>query len=268
MKKITTQAELVALAQGLGVRPDWHEPDEQRITARVHGQSFDNAMPVAEWYGADVDGSPRAELYVVLYREPSWSDQYGSQPVPKAAVNLADLFAWATFGGNAATITQAGEESERLLGLARDDWSTLRVRLQEVLGIDETAGPFPVPSVPEMVERLISIAAPAWAVGESAGPELIDQLARVTKERDAYANEAHRLGEFANAKVQELKELHRRAAQGPATCASRGMAPSGGFLTCDQAKGHFPDTPHCAGASDNLCWYGTEPAWLVTPPRQ
>jgi hypothetical protein len=43
MKIITDRAEFAALARELGVRPDWHEPDEQGVRARVEGLSFDNA---------------------------------------------------------------------------------------------------------------------------------------------------------------------------------------------------------------------------------
>lgn len=96
MKIIHTRAELVALARELGVHPDWHEPDEQSLTARVHGTSFDNAMTPGEWYGPGRDGVPRAELHVILYRVPSWADYGGSEPEPLAIVNLASLFAWAS----------------------------------------------------------------------------------------------------------------------------------------------------------------------------
>lgn len=96
MRKINTRDELVELARELGVRSDWHEPDEQRLTARVHGTSFDNAMDIGEWYGWGSDGVPNAELHVILYRVPSFSDAGDTPDVPLAAVNLADLFAWAT----------------------------------------------------------------------------------------------------------------------------------------------------------------------------
>lgn len=43
----------------------------------------------------------------------------------------------------------------RALDHARADWSALRGRLQEALGINEKTGPFPILSVPEMVEQLI-----------------------------------------------------------------------------------------------------------------
>lgn len=80
---INKRSELVALAKKLGVRPDWHEPDEQGVTARlVEGLTFDNAM--GDMFCAE-QGKPW-EHYVVL-------EQNGR---PVALVNLAILFAWAT----------------------------------------------------------------------------------------------------------------------------------------------------------------------------
>lgn len=85
MKKITTRVELLQLKTELGVRDDWHEPDEQDVTAEVRGVSFDNAgfWPAEERPYA----APEViEQHVVLYRDGA----------PVAAVNLATLFAWAT----------------------------------------------------------------------------------------------------------------------------------------------------------------------------
>lgn len=94
MKLIHTRAELVELAKELGVRKDWHEPDEQDVTAELRGTPtyFDNAMGVGEWFG-HAYGEPKAELYVVLRRYNSTMDGPGEEI---AAVNLATLFAWAT----------------------------------------------------------------------------------------------------------------------------------------------------------------------------
>lgn len=88
MKRLTERAELVTLAEELGVRPDWHEPDEQDVTATTHGVSFDNAGFWGETYRSSFDGRSRTERYVKLYK--------GGKPV--AAVNLATLFAWACHG--------------------------------------------------------------------------------------------------------------------------------------------------------------------------
>lgn len=95
MRTITTRAELVELARELGVRADWHEPDEQNITAVVEGTHmfFDNAMPPGHWFG---EGAERyAELHVVLHRT-VWEDGAERLGRPIAVVNLATLFAWAT----------------------------------------------------------------------------------------------------------------------------------------------------------------------------
>ena len=85
MKRIMTKAQLVELAGELGVRPDWHEPDEQEVTATTHGRTFDNAGFWGETRRAS-DGRDFTERYVKLYQDGK----------PVAAVNLATLFAWAT----------------------------------------------------------------------------------------------------------------------------------------------------------------------------
>ena len=86
MKRINTKAELIALAEELGVRRDWHEPDEQEVAATTHGVTFDNAGFWGETYRSAFDGRAFTERYVKLYKD--------GEPV--AAVNLATLFAWAT----------------------------------------------------------------------------------------------------------------------------------------------------------------------------
>lgn len=83
MKRINTKAELLALADELGVRPDWHEPDEQEVTAIAHGVSFDNA---GFWGESRSQYKSYEEMHVILCR----------QGEAVAAVNLATLFAWAT----------------------------------------------------------------------------------------------------------------------------------------------------------------------------
>lgn len=96
---IHTRADLIDLADRLGVRQDWHEPDEQNVTASVHGHSFDNAglWPLADRFNITPDdqvmGIPtpvptpsHIELHVTLHQN--------GQAV--AVVNLATLFAWAT----------------------------------------------------------------------------------------------------------------------------------------------------------------------------
>ena len=70
---IMTQNQLKDLAKKIGVRKDWHEPDEQEVTARITGLSFDNAM------------CDRSEMTVVIYK----ADNYVGE------INLAMLLAMA-----------------------------------------------------------------------------------------------------------------------------------------------------------------------------
>lgn len=80
MKRIINRDEFRQLANELGVRTDWHEPDEQEVTAIVRGASFDNAgfWPQPE--------RSFEEQHVVIY-------QMGHAV---AAINLATLCAWAS----------------------------------------------------------------------------------------------------------------------------------------------------------------------------
>ena len=41
--RINNLEQLQELANKLGVRHNWHEPDEQNVTVEVRGHSFDNA---------------------------------------------------------------------------------------------------------------------------------------------------------------------------------------------------------------------------------
>lgn len=90
--RINTRNQLVRLARTLGVRSDWREPDEQGLSARVYGDSLDNAMPPGTWMGVDGRGVPHAELYVVLLQD----DGADTESRPRALINLATLLAWAT----------------------------------------------------------------------------------------------------------------------------------------------------------------------------
>lgn len=104
LRRITTRAELVELARELGMRHDWHEPDEKGVTAYVEGSDldFDNAgfWPQRQGYGYDRDkdgNARRAELHVFLARK-EWDEAarvYRRGP-DIAVVNLATLFAWAS----------------------------------------------------------------------------------------------------------------------------------------------------------------------------
>ena len=90
MKRIFRRNDLVELARELGVRPDWHEPEEQGLSVVVKGNNFDNAG-----FWVDESGRPEPlvrggktlvlEKYVILKQDGK----------PVAAVNLATLFAWA-----------------------------------------------------------------------------------------------------------------------------------------------------------------------------
>lgn len=85
MKLINSRKELTELARELGVRPNWHEPDEQRVTARASGTHLDNAM------GADPIKNV-GEMVVILER--IRPDDHEVSQI--ASINLADLLAWAT----------------------------------------------------------------------------------------------------------------------------------------------------------------------------
>lgn len=104
MRRITNRAELVELGRELGMRPDWHAPDEKGVTAYVEGSDldFDNAghWPQRQGHGydRDADGNARrSELHVFLARK-EWDEAahvYRRGP-DIAVVNLATLFAWAS----------------------------------------------------------------------------------------------------------------------------------------------------------------------------
>jgi len=83
VKRIRTRDELLTLKAELGVGSDWHEPDNEGVTASVHGVSFDNA---GFWYRDNSAGKTYEELHVVLRKD---GDEV-------AVVNLATLFAFAT----------------------------------------------------------------------------------------------------------------------------------------------------------------------------
>lgn len=82
--RIDNRDELIAVADILGVRPDWHEPDEAGVSAVVNGESFDNAgkWPADERIPADAEW---LEIYVDLFKDGTLVAQ----------VNLATLFAMA-----------------------------------------------------------------------------------------------------------------------------------------------------------------------------
>jgi hypothetical protein len=90
VRVINRREDLTALAKELGVRPDWHEPSGQEVTAEVRGKDFDNAgfygmAAEAEWLARHGDDHS-VEMYVRLRKDGA----------PVADVPLATLFAWAT----------------------------------------------------------------------------------------------------------------------------------------------------------------------------
>ncbi len=111
-KRIRNRGELMALAAELGVRQDWHEPDNQGVTAEVRGKTFDNAG----FWGAEHEaqwmeryGDPAGiEKWVILVRD--------GEPV--AEVNLAELFAWAT--GYEADASPRDEVVHSALAMGRE----------------------------------------------------------------------------------------------------------------------------------------------------
>jgi hypothetical protein len=88
IQRIKTRNELVRLADQLMVRPDWHEPDKQGVTAAVFGTEFDNAGywgSAAAIHGAlpTEQVSEGMEMWVVVYKD--------GEAV--AEISLATLFA-------------------------------------------------------------------------------------------------------------------------------------------------------------------------------
>lgn len=76
-----------------GIRNDWHEPDEQGITAYALGNHLDNAMGPTVEHG-------HGELQIVIAREVEGGVSSFDQAtfVPIAVVNVATLLSWATDG--------------------------------------------------------------------------------------------------------------------------------------------------------------------------
>lgn len=90
MKRINNRRELRALAKDLRVSPDWHEPDQQGVDARVEGSHLDNAgfWPDREYPALVEYGG--TELCVILTAD--------GEDV--AVVNLATLMSWACSSGS------------------------------------------------------------------------------------------------------------------------------------------------------------------------
>lgn len=95
---IASKADLEAFANRHGLRPDWHEPDEQGVTARVAGITLDNAFG-ARGHDIEADFGDASrfsdlweghELRVVLRVE---GQDGGTEE--EAVINLASLLGWA-----------------------------------------------------------------------------------------------------------------------------------------------------------------------------
>lgn len=104
MKHIRTARELADFADEHRLRLDWHEPDEQDITARfAEGYGgFDNAMGT-DTIGANFSGE---HIPVGTFGK-QWEHCviFSDKHVDLAVVNLASLCAWATKAHRAGVTT-------------------------------------------------------------------------------------------------------------------------------------------------------------------
>lgn len=86
---LNNRSDLQAFAAVNGLRNDWHEPDEQGISARIVGGHLDNAM------GATAEDA--LEYNVILTKEIAFDHLDGDTvAVDIAVVNLATLLSWAS----------------------------------------------------------------------------------------------------------------------------------------------------------------------------
>ena len=114
--QIQTKEELQLLALYLGVRDDWHEPDEQDLTVEIHGTEFDNA---GFWGSREVKLQEKDNFYSKGYKPmlEIWvTICKGGKPI--AEVNMATLLAFAcdTYDGREMVPTGYG---------ARTRWSAV-----------------------------------------------------------------------------------------------------------------------------------------------
>lgn len=80
-KWIETKDELKALKKTLGVRDDWHEPDEQDVSVELMQDRLDNAF------------GDESEAHIILtHTNPS----YTVDGEVRYAINVANLLAWAS----------------------------------------------------------------------------------------------------------------------------------------------------------------------------
>jgi hypothetical protein len=100
MQIIHTREQLRELARDLGVRSNWHEPDEQGLTARLDGMSFDNAgfWPTAEALRSGHLTVRSVEQHIVITRadpDDGCNECGQGEGTDVAAINLATLLSWA-----------------------------------------------------------------------------------------------------------------------------------------------------------------------------
>lgn len=109
MKEIHERAELLEVASQFQLG-DFHEPDAVNITAEFAGTIFDNAG----YWPNPGHFSETTEMHVIL--------KYKGEPV--AAVNLATLFAWATWETNSP---DAVNDAERW-NPQKEAWAAFKAR--------------------------------------------------------------------------------------------------------------------------------------------
>lgn len=93
MERIIDRGRFVEFARERGMRPDWHEPDEQGLTARIEGTAmdFDNAG----FWPADEGARTHIELHVI-FSDMDIEEGRRVRGRDLACVNLASLCAWAS----------------------------------------------------------------------------------------------------------------------------------------------------------------------------
>jgi len=87
--RINSREQMQELAARLGVRKSWHEPDEQGVTALMHGTpgDLDNCGFWGHYKGElHTYGEGKQEMWVEIFADGK----------PAAEVNLASLLAWAS----------------------------------------------------------------------------------------------------------------------------------------------------------------------------
>ena len=111
MEKIISRDELVALARRLGVRADWHKPDDRGVAAQVEGDCFDDTgfWPTEDWSYSTPES---VEMHVIISKN--------GEDV--AAVNLATLLAWASWPGDDANVVTVRTSSERYTDDVESFW--------------------------------------------------------------------------------------------------------------------------------------------------